>query len=264
MNNNGIIGAIIGDIVGSRFEFNNYRDTDFEFLTILNELTDDTVMTMAVAEWLVTDCNLAECMRRWGRSYPHAGYGGMFYRWLRADEILPAYNSFGNGAGMRVSPCGFFAKSLQEALDLAKQSAIVTHNHPEGIKGAQAIASAIFLARQGKTKEQIACYIEDKFDYNLNRTCDSIRLTNSFDETCQGSCPEAIIAFLESEDYESAIRLAVSLGGDSDTIACMAGGIAAAYYGVPQDIINQAIAYLPEEMLTTIDAFEKKCNEQNN
>lgn len=260
MNNKGIIGAIIGDIVGSRFEFNNYRDTDFTFFTISNSLTDDTVMTMAVAEWLVTDCNLAECMRRWGKVYPHAGYGGMFHRWLRAEEVLPAYNSFGNGAGMRVSPCGFYAKTLQEALDLAEQSAAVTHNHPEGIKGAQAIASAIFLAREGKNKEQIADYIVREFDYNLNRTCDGIRLTNTFDETCQVSCPEAIIAFMESDDFESAIRLAVSLGGDSDTIACMTGGIAAAYYGVPQEIINKAIAYLPKEMLNIIEAFETKCN----
>lgn len=261
MNNKGIIGAIIGDIVGSRFEFNNYRNTDFEFFTISNELTDDTVMTMAVAEWLVTDCNLAECMRRWGKAYPYVGYGGMFRRWLRAEEVLPAYNSFGNGSGMRVSPCGFYAKTLQEALDLAEQSAVVTHNHPEGVKGAQAIVSAIFLAREGKNKEQIADYIEREFDYNLDRTCDSIRLTNAFDETCQGSCPEAIIAFIESDDFESAIRLAVSLGGDSDTIACMTGGIAAAYYGVPQEIINKAIAYLPKEMLNIIEAFETKCNE---
>ena len=261
MNNKGIIGAIIGDIVGSRFEFNNYRNPDFEFFTISNELTDDTVMTMAVAEWLVTDCNLAECMRRWGKAYPYVGYGGMFRRWLRAEEVLPAYNSFGNGSGMRVSPCGFYAKTLQEALDLAEQSAVVTHNHPEGVKGAQAIVSAIFLAREGKNKEQIADYIEREFDYNLDRTCDSIRLTNAFDETCQGSCPEAIIAFIESDDFESAIRLAVSLGGDSDTIACMTGGIAAAYYGVPQEIINKAIAYLPKEMLNIIEAFETKCNE---
>ena len=144
---------------------------------------------------------------------------------------------------------------------MAEQSAVVTHNHPEGIKGAQAIASAIFLAREGKNKEQIADYIVREFDYNLDRTCDSIRLTNTFDETCQGSCPEAIIAFIESYDFESAIRLAVSLGGDSDTIACMTGGIAAAYYGVPQEIINKAIAYLPKEMLNIIEAFETKCNE---
>lgn len=144
---------------------------------------------------------------------------------------------------------------------MAEQSAVVTHNHPEGVKGAQAIASAIFLAREGKNKEQIADYIVREFDYNLDRTCDSIRLTNTFDETCQGSCPEAIIAFIESDDFESAIRLAVSLGGDSDTIACMTGGIAAAYYGVPQEIINKAIAYLPKEMLNIIEAFETKCNE---
>ena len=260
MNNKGIIGAIIGDIVGSRFEWKNLRSTEFELFAKGSVKTDDTVMTTAVADWLINGGNVAEYLRKWGNKYPRAGYGGMFFRWLFADDILPAYNSFGNGAGMRVSPCGFYAKNLEEALDLAKQSAEVTHNHPEGIKGAQAIASAIFLAREGKNKEQIADYIEKTFEYDLNRTCESIRPTYKFNETCQGSCPESIIAFLESEDYESAIRLAISLGGDSDTIACMTGGIAAAYYGVPQEIINQAIAYIPEEMLKVIETFEAKCN----
>ena len=219
-------------------------------------------MTIAVAEWLIEGGNVAEYLHKWGRLYPGAGYGGMFYRWLFAKEILPAYNSFGNGAGMRVSPCGFYAKTLQEALYLAEQSAIVTHNHPEGVKGAQAIASAIFLARKGKNKEQIAKYIEKTFGYNLNRTCDNIRVTNGFDETCQGSCPEAIIAFLESDDFESAIRLAVSLGGDSDTIACMTGGIAAAYYGVPQKIIEQVAQFLPNEILDVVGRFDAKCNKK--
>ena len=159
---------------------------------------------------------------------------------------------------MRVSPVGFCARSLEEALDLAKQSAEVTHSHPEGIKGAQAIASAIFLAREGRSKEEIRDYIEQTFGYNLHRTCDEIRPTYPFNMTCEGSCPEAIIAFLESTDYESAIRLAVSLGGDSDTIACMTGGIAAAFYGVPDNLIEQAVRYLPDDMLEVISKFDEE------
>lgn len=258
----GVIGAIIGDIVGSRFEFNNYRKTDFELFDRGSNFTDDTVMTIAVADWLLSGVSLANIMRDWAHEYPNRGYGGMFYAWLfPLDETeTKAYNSFGNGAGMRVSPCGYYANSLEEALDLAKQSAEVTHNHPEGIKGAQAIASAIFLARQSKTKDDIRYYIEQTFGYNLHRSCDEIRPTYEFNETCQGSCPEAIIAFLESVDYESALRLAVSLGGDSDTIACMAGSIAAAYYGIP-DWIEERVKelYLPPEMVEIINRFDAAC-----
>lgn len=261
MNNKGIIGAIIGDIVGSRFEFNNCLSTDFDLFATGCRVTDDSIMTVAIAEWLTTGCNLVNIMRKWGKVYPYIGYGGMFRRWLLSEEPQPAYNSYGNGAGMRVSPCGFYAKNLEEALDLAKQSAEVTHNHPEGIKGAQAIASSIYLALEGKTKSQIKDYVAKTFEYDLNRSCDKIRLTYShkFDETCQGSCPEAIIAFLESKDYESAIRLAVSIGGDSDTIACMTGSIAAAYYGVPKDIINKVKPYLTKDIQQAIESFDVKC-----
>ena len=176
------------------------------------------------------------------------------------SEDKKPYNSFGNGAGMRVSPCGYYANSLEETLALAKQSAEVTHNHPEGIKGAQAIASAIFMARQHKSKDEIRDYIETSFRYNLHRTCDEIRPTYQFDETCQGSCPEAIIAFLESHDYESAIRLVISLGGDSDTIACMTGGIAAAYYGIPAWIVKYVVSeYLPRNMRDIIGNFDELC-----
>lgn len=258
----GIIGAIIGDIVGSRFEFNNYRSTDFELFDRGSDFTDDTVMTIAVADWLLSGVPLANIMRDWANEYPNRGYGGMFYEWLfplDEGEMKP-YNSFGNGAGMRVSPCGYYAKTLDEALDLAKQSAEITHNHPEGIKGAQAIAAAIFLARQSKPKDDIRLYIEQTFGYNLHRTCDDIRPTYEFNETCQGSCPEAIIAFLESESYESAIRLAISLGGDSDTIACMTGSIAAAYYGIP-DWIEERVKdlCLPSEMVEIINCFDAVC-----
>ena len=254
----GILGAILGDIAGSRFEFRNEKSTDVELFTDADDFTDDTVMTIAVADWLMNGTSLPNIMRDWATEYPNSGYGGMFYRWLfplDESEKKP-YNSFGNGAGMRVSPCGYIARTLDEALDLAKQSAEVSHNHPEGIKGAQAIAAAIFLARQHMPKPQIRRYIEKVFGYDLQRTCDDIRPTYGFDETCQGSCPEAIIAFLDSTDYESAIRLAISLGGDSDTIACMTGGIAAAYYGIPDWMIEKAVKYLPADMIDIINRFD--------
>ena len=255
----GIIGAIIGDIVGSRFEGCRYQDTkstDFILFTERNTFTDDTVMTVAVADWQLNHRDLVESMRDWGHRYPKRGYGGNFWQWLFVQTEPRPYNSFGNGSGMRVSSVGFCARSLEETLDLAKQSAEVTHNHPEGIKGAQAIASAIFLAREGRSKEEIRDYIEQTFGYNLHRTCDEIRPTYQFNMTCEGSCPEAIVAFLDSTDYESAIRLAVSLGGDSDTIACMTGGIAAAFYGVPDHIIEQAMEYIPDDMMEIINKFD--------
>lgn len=255
----GIIGAVIGDIVGSRFEGCRYQDiksTKFELFTERNRFTDDSVMTVAVADWLLSGRNLVESMRDWGRRYHNRGYGVRFANWLFITQNPQPYNSFGNGSGMRVSPVGFYARSLDEALDLARQSAEVTHNHPEGIKGAQAIASAIYLAREGKSKDEIRDYIEKTFGYDLHRDCDEIRPGYDFDMTCQGSCPEAIVAFLDSSDYESAIRLAVSLGGDSDTIACMTGGIAAAFYGVPDNIIARAVKYLPDDMLEIICKFD--------
>ena len=260
--NDGLLGAITGDIVGSRFEWHNCRSTDFELFTDESTFTDDTVMSVAVAEWLMTEgAGLPALMRRWGNAFSGRGYGGMFYRWLfsRDPAQQGPYNSFGNGAGMRVSACGCYARTLEETLDLARRSAEVTHNHPEGIKGAQAIASALFLARTGGSKQDIRDYIETAFGYDLSRTCDEIRPTYRFDETCQGSCPEALTAFLESSDFESAVRLAVSLGGDSDTIACMAGGIAAAAYGIPPAIASAARRRLPPEMLDIVDRFGEHC-----
>ena len=264
MNNKGIIGAIIGDIVGSRFEFNNYRSTDFEFLNDRCFFTDDSVMTIAVADWITnkrqTDRHLALYLREWGQKYPNRGYGGMFLRWLLSKELSSPYNSFGNGSAMRVSPCGFYAQSLDEALFLAKQSAEVTHNHPEGIKGAQSVAAAIYLAKTGSTKAIIKEYIENNFGYDLSRTCDEIRRVYKFNETCQETCPEAIIAFLESHDYESAIRLGISIGGDSDTIGAITGGIAAAYYGVPDSIIEDVKGFIPFEFIDIVEKFENSMN----
>jgi ADP-ribosylglycohydrolase len=264
----GILGAVIGDIVGSTHEFRKNKEYNFDFYTDNNHCTDDTVMTIAVADWLVStprpisNDTLPSIMRKWGKRYPLAGYGGMFKRWLvspyEADQR--PYNSFGNGAGMRVSACGYFAKSLDEALHLAKLSAEVSHNHPEGIKGAQAIASAIFLARQQMHKDKIRTYIEQAFGYDLSRTCDDIRPDYDFDETCQGTCPEAIIAFLDSNDFEDAIRLAISLGGDSDTIGAMTGGIAAAYYGIPDKIARKALEYIPEDMIEVLNKFSDAIN----
>ena len=264
MNNKGIIGAIIGDIVGSRFEFNNYRSTDFEFLNDRCFFTDDSVMTIAVADWVTnkrqTDRHLGLYLREWGQKYPNSGYGGMFFRWLFSKELSSPYNSFGNGSAMRVSPCGFYAQSLDEALFLAKQSAEVTHNHPEGIKGAQSVAAAIYLAKTGSTKAIIKEYIENNFGYDLSRTCDEIRRVYKFNETCQETCPEAIIAFLESHDYESAIRLGISLGGDSDTIGAITGGIAAAYYGVPDSIMEDVKRFIPFEFIDIVEKFENSMN----
>lgn len=238
-----MLGAIIGDVVGSRYEFSSEKTKSFELFHPDCRLTDDSVMTIAVG-CACSDSDLndekdfkgsvAWYMRRIGRQYPKAGYGGMFARWLMSD-FMPAYNSFGNGSAMRVSPVAWVAKNLEEAEKLAKWSAEVTHNHPEGIKGAQAIAAAIFLARNGASKEEIKEYTEKNY-YKLDFTLDQIRPSYKFDVTCRGSVPQAIQCFLEATDFEDAIRNAVSLGGDGDTQAAMAGAIAEAFYGIPDEI----------------------------
>jgi len=253
-----ILGAIAGDIIGSIYEWNNVKTTVFPIFTEQSDFTDDTVLTIAVADCILNKKDFSKTIWEYGRKYTGRGYGGRFREWLNATDRLP-YNSFGNGSAMRVSPVGFAGKDLPEVLDLAKRSAEVTHNHPEGIKGAQAVASAIFLARTGKTKPEIKKYIIDSFGYDLNRTINEIRPVYDFNETCQGSVPEAIIAFLESSDYESAIRLAISLGGDSDTIACITGGIAAAFYkSIPDNIIEGVISRLPKEFIGIIEEFNEK------
>lgn len=251
-----MLGAAIGDVVGSRFEHHNYKGTDFPFFTPDCTFTDDTVCTVAVAEWALNGFqdDLVAIMRKWGNKYPNAGYGGTFYHWLDPNVDPQPYNSWGNGSAMRVSAVGWLCDDLESVLALAKRSAEITHNHPEGIKGAQAVAAAIFLARTGESKEGIKTFIEQVFGYNLDQTCDEIRPVYQFDVSCQGSVPQAIIAFLESDSFESAIRLAISLGGDSDTLAAIAGSIAEAFYPVPESMKKTMAYFLPQEMLDILIA----------
>ena len=250
-----MIGAIAGDIIGSAYEWNRTKSTDFELFTSQSGPTDDTVLTIAVADCILHGKEYAATFKEYGRRYPQAGYGGMFLKWVGSTSLAP-YNSFGNGSAMRVSPVGFAFSTLADVLAEATKSAEVTHNHREGIKGARAIAVAIYLARQGETKDQIRKYIERTFGYYLDAKLDDIRPQYSFDETCQGSVPQAIMAFLESENYEDAVRKAVSLGGDSDTLGCMTGGIAQAYYKhVPDNIVIKVRELLNEDLLEVIDEF---------
>lgn len=257
----GIIGAIAGDVIGSAYEFNPTRDYNFELFTPKSTFTDDTVLTMANALWLLEDEQhtperLVNIMLDLCWKYPGRGYGGRFANWIHDDNPQP-YNSFGNGSAMRVSPVGYYAKTLDEALALAKVSAEVTHNHPEGIKGAQATAAAIFLARQGKSKQEIRDYVTQTFNYDLSRTLDEIRPTFSFDETCQRTVPEAITCFMEGKDYEDVVRLSVALAGDADTIAAIAGSISSAVDEVPAEISQPVIALLSEEFCTTLLRFNE-------
>jgi ADP-ribosylglycohydrolase len=253
-----MLGAIIGDIVGSVFEWHRIKHTEFPLFCEGSTFTDDTVMTLATAEALMSGRDYAKTYRRFGRRYPGCGYGGMFVQWLESQTIEP-YNSWGNGSAMRVSPVGFACETAEQVMDEARRSAEVTHNHPEGIKGAQAAALAVFLARTGCGKDAIRKEISERFEYDLNRTVEQIRPAYTFDPSCQGTVPEAIIAFLDSTDFENAIRLAVSLGGDSDTLACIAGGMAQAYYKeMPSWIADEALKRLPEEMAVLVSSFEKQ------
>ena len=257
----GIIGAIAGDVIGSAYEFNPTRDHDFELFTPKSSFTDDTVLTMANALWLIDDEQhtherLVEIMLDLCRRYPNRGYGGRFANWI-CDKDPQPYNSYGNGSAMRVSPVGYYAQSLEEALALAKVSAEVTHNHPEGIKGAQATAAAIFLARCGKSKQEIRDYVAQTFDYDLSRTLDEIRPTFTFDETCQRTVPEAITCYMEGKDYEDVVRLAVSLAADADTLAAIAGSIASATMDVPNEIAQRVISLLSEEFCTLLLRFNE-------
>ena len=266
-------GAILGDIIGSPFEFDRGDKTkDFKLFSRRSHFTDDSVMTLAVCEALLKvgqDVTVKEIedavissMQSWGRRYPHAGYGGYFRRWLTARHPEP-YNSYGNGSAMRVSAAGWLYDSLEKTRVVAKATANVTHNHPEGIKGAEATASAIFMARNGSSKEEIKKYIENEFHYDLNRTLNEIRPGYHMDETCQKTVPEAIIAFLEAKDFEDAIRNAVSLGGDTDTLGAITGSIAEAYYGIPEWLITECRKRINKDMRIVLDDFNDVLSNQD-
>ena len=257
-----MLGSIIGDIIGSKHEgyYNRIKRTDFELFDKSSKFTDDTVLTVAVADWLMRDpkhqhATLVKIMQTYGRMYPGAGFSHATKVWLNSDKPQP-YGSFTNGAAMRVSPIGWAFDNLEETLEVAKRSAEVSHDSEQGITAAQAVSAAIFMARNHANKAEIKSFVEERFHYDLNHTIEEIRPNYDFDCSCVGSVPEAIIAFMDGEDYESVIRLAVSLGGDSDTQACIAGGIAEAYYGcIPKDIIKSAIHHLPSQFRKVITDF---------
>ena len=260
-------GAILGDMIGAPYEFDQGGKTkDFPLFIAASQFTDDTVMTIAVAEALLDTCEadddtilaaLAACMQRWGRKYPNAGYGLRFMHWLQVQDPQP-YNSYGNGSAMRVASAGWLFDSLEKTRHIAALTAAVTHNHPEGIKGAEAVASAIYLARTGTSRENIKKYIEEQFHYDLSRTCDDIRPAYHHVESCQETVPEAITAFLEGEDFEDVIRTAVSLGGDCDTLTCIAGSMGEAFFGVSEQLKTECRKRLTQDILAVLDRFEKR------
>lgn len=256
-----MIGAIIGDIIGSRFERANHKSTDFELFTKECHFTDDTVMTVAIAkalleskdDWSTVGLNAVKYMREFGRRYPNCGYGKAFRLWFHQKNPKP-YNSLGNGAAMRISPVAYVSGTFNQCVELSGTITATTHNHPEGMIGAEAAAATTWAALHGRSKQEIQELIENLY-YNLDFTIDELRPNYRLDATCPGSVPQAIKAFLESNGFEETIRLAVSIGGDSDTIAAIAGGIAGAYYGVPDKLIKQAIEYLPEDLLSILAEF---------
>lgn len=250
-----MIGAIAGDIIGSIYEHSPIKTREFPLFGPHCRFTDDTVLTIAVAKAILDGTGYRENLREFGRRYPDAGYGGSFLRWLHSDDPQP-YHSWGNGSAMRVSPIGFAYDTPDKVLEEARKCAAVTHDHPEGIKGAQSTALSVFLARKGQGREEIRRQIGERFGYDLGRRLDVIRPGYGFDVSCQGTVPEAIIAFLESDSYEDAIRNAISLGGDSDTLACIAGGIAEAFYGgIPAGIRDRALAMLSDDLRHVTEEF---------
>ena len=263
-------GAILGDIIGSPFEFDQgNKSKEFPLFSKKSTFTDDTVMTVAVG-WAFLDAQpnadvewirrrLISSMQQYGKEFPYAGYGGMFRHWLREKDPKP-YGSFGNGSAMRVSSVAWLYNDIETVRSMARLSAEVSHNHPEGIKGAEATAAAIFLARTGNSKEEIKAYIEDNFGYDLSRTCDEIRPGYHHVETCQETVPEAITAFLEGKSFEDVIRTAVSLGGDCDTLTCIAGSIAEGFYGVPEELKQECRNRLPDELRIILDRFDSWIN----
>ena len=257
-----MLGAVIGDIVGSRFEWKNTKSKDFKLFTPECHITDDSVMTLALARAILNSAGRRDelgkeavrCMQAFGRRWARGCYGGSFSRWLLSDEPRP-YGSWGNGSAMRVSACAWAGQSLEDALDMARTVTEVTHDHPEGIKGALAVTAVIWLARHGSNKAEIREHVEANY-YRLDFTLDEIRPSYSFDVSCQGSVPQAIEAFLEAESFEDAVRNAISLGGDNDTIGAMAGSMAEAFYGIPSNIRERALTYLEPELREVITEFE--------
>ena len=255
-----LYGSLGGDLIGSCYEWHNVKRKDFPLFSAFSKFTDDSVLTVATADALIHHLGYTEAYRKWGRLYPHAGYGGSFRRWLAAADPRP-YNSWGNGSAMRISPVGFYGKSEEEVLLESKASAEVTHDHPEGIKGAQAAALAVYLAKRGESKSRIKQEMESRFRYDLSSmTLDEIRPDYTFDVSCMGTLPVALLAFLESTDYEDAVRNAVSVGGDSDTIAAITGGIALAFYReMPGAIVAEIERRLPADMLEICRQFSLVC-----
>jgi ADP-ribosylglycohydrolase len=250
-----MLGAIAGDIIGSVYERDNIKTKQFPLFRAESRFTDDTVLTVAIADALLHQGDYTDTLKHYHQRFPGAGYGGTFNAWAGSSNREP-YNSWGNGSAMRVSSVGYAFNRLEQVLQEAKRSAEATHNHPEGIKGAQATAAAIFLARTGQSQGEIKTYIESTFSYDLSQTLDDIRPTYRFDVSCQGSVPQAITAFLESTDFEDAIRNAISLGGDSDTIACIAGSIAEAFYGgVPAAIAEETVIRLDQRLMDVVESF---------
>jgi len=250
-----MLGAIAGDIIGSVHEFIGTKTKDFPLFTPRSVFTDDTVLTVALADALLSGRDYGAVMKEYYRRYPGAGYGGMFHRWASSAESAP-YHSFGNGAAMRISPVAQWYGSLDDVLAAAQAFTAVTHDHPEGIKGAQAAAAAQFLARTGSSKDEIRDYVQRTFGYDLSFTCDEIRPTYHFDVTCQGTVPQALVAFFDSTDYEDAVRNAISLGGDADTLACITGGVAEAFHGgVPDSIRARALELLDSHLRGTVEEF---------
>lgn len=253
----GLLGAVAGDVIGSVYEFNRQKEYDFPLFQEESQATDDSILTIAVADAILHGRTYLDAIHEYARAYPNRGYGGFFRRWIDSDNPEP-YNSFGNGSAMRVSAVGWAFDSVAEVLAEAERSAAVTHNHPEGIKGAQATALSVFLARKGEDKETIKREVVTRFGYNLDRRLDDIRPSYEFNESCQETVPEAIIAFLESQDYVDAVRKAVSLGGDADTLAAITGAIAEAYYGgVPPEIAAEVRGRVPAPLWQVIEEFSQ-------
>ena len=250
-----MLGAITGDIVGSIYEHRPIKTKDFPLFGRGCRFTDDTVCTLAVADCLMNDGDFADFLRAYVRRHPNRGFGGMFYQWAFSDR--GPYNSWGNGAAMRVSPVAYAARDEQEVLRLAERSAAVTHNHPNAVAGAQAVALAMWQALQGTGPADIRREIADRFDYDLDRSVDEIRPGYAFDVSCAGTVPPAVICALEGTDYEDGLRNAISIGGDSDTIGCIAGGLAEARFGLPEDIAEEARGYLTADLIDTLDRFQR-------